>query len=513
MNKLKISTRLAVLLGILSLVIAVNGAIGIISNYKTNASLKTVYEDRTVCIGQISDIQNFLKLNEVAIISSLANKDPKAFTSSVEQINKNLQSIDGIWNAYMATYLTEDEAKLAKQFALDRESLNQNAVKPILKALQEGNAGEVRNLYENSFQPMNPKLNTDIANLMQLQLDVAKDEYSQAEARYDWVIALSGASLTLGLALSVILGGMLIRNIRTSLNIAIKAAQTISGGDLSQTIDTSSRDEIGDLLKSLNTMNTNLRTIATNVRSSADSIMNSTKELSLGNLELSKRTEDQAAFVEQTAATLEQLTATSHNNAQNSLQANELASKSYAAAKDVSALTVQVANAMSEISKSSNQVEAIILTTDEIAFQTNILALNAAVEAARAGEYGKGFGVVANEVGVLAKRSADSAKLIKTLIMESIAKSKNGSELVVKTAKSIDEIAALSKQVMQSVSEISNTSREQSDGIRQINDAITQVDISTQKNAALVEESANASQSTSDQAASLVQAVASLKVN
>jgi len=233
----------------------------------------------------------------------------------------------------------------------------------------------------------------------------------------------------------------------------------------------------------------------------------------LGNLELSKRTEDQAAFVEQTAATLEQLTATSHNNAQNSLQANELASKSYAAAKDVSALTIQVANAMSEISKSSNHVEAIILTTDEIAFQTNILALNAAVEAARAGEYGKGFGVVANEVGVLAKRSADSAKLIKTLIMESIAKSKNGSELVVKTAKSIDEIAALSKQVMQSVAEISNTSREQSNGIKQINDAITQVDISTQKNAALVEESANASQSTSDQAASLVQAVASLKVN
>ncbi len=507
MSQLKISTRLIILITILSAAILIVGIVGLVGIQKTNASLKTVYEDRTVCIGQIGDIQYLLKRNELAISQALIQRTPQAISAANDEIQKNQRSIEKTWTAYMATYLTPDEEQLAKNFALNRNELNTAGFEPALMALEQGNLVELRRLNEEKIQLISPNVGKDIAALLQLQLDVAKEEYESSEQRYLWILAGSIGSILLGLLAAAFFGLVLMRSIGASLNKAIAATQAVAAGNLTHSIDTSSRDEIGVLLIALKTMNDKLRSIVGNVREGADCILTSVKETAAGNLDLSQRTEEQATFIEETASTLEELTSAVAQNAQNAKKAKDLALSSSNAAEGGRKLATELVETMSEISKSSHQVEAIISTIDAIAFQTNILALNAAVESARAGEHGRGFAVVAAEVRVLAQRSAASAKEIKALILDSIERSDQGSDLVFRTGKAMDEIVFAADQVVNTVGGISDASREQSSGIHQINDAIMQIDHATQQNAALVEETAAVAKSTEGRAYEMTLAV------
>ena len=287
----------------------------------------------------------------------------------------------------------------------------------------------------------------------------------------------------------------------------------LAQGDLTRRMAADYEGVFSELQSDANGTMASLGTLIAQIREVSESINQAGHDIASGNAELSHRTEEQAAAIEQTAGSMLALTATVQQNATNAKQANQLASGAQATAQAGGELVKQVVATMGEIAGSSQRVQEIIGVIDGIAFQTNILALNAAVEAARAGQHGRGFAVVASEVRNLAQRSATAAKEIKGLITESAARIGSGANLVQKTGAQMDEIVAAVKRVTDIVAEITVASVEQSAGIAQVSNAMAKMDDMTKQNAALVEESAAATEQLREQAGSLVASVGTFRLN
>jgi len=354
--------------------------------------------------------------------------------------------------------------------------------------------------------------NAAIQEMTKIQRDLLHKAVVTARADYE-----KTRNITIGLVVGVVLLGMLFawfvtRSITRPLHEAVVVAETVAAGDLSSQIDVKSKDETGQLLSALKTMNANLVNLIGGVRTNADTISSASHQIATGNADLSQRTEEQASSLEETASSMEELTSTVKQNAENAKQANQLAAGASDVAVKGGQVVSQVVDTMASINESSKKIVDIISVIDGIAFQTNILALNAAVEAARAGEQGRGFAVVATEVRNLAQRSAAAAKEIKSLIGDSVSKVENGSKLVDEAGKTMEEIVSSVKRVTDIMSEITAASQEQSGGIEQVNTAITQMDQVTQQNAALVEEAAAAAESMQEQAQALAHAVSVFKL-
>ena len=282
------------------------------------------------------------------------------------------------------------------------------------------------------------------------------------------------------------------------------ALARIATGDLTSAIDNNYQGAFGRIRDSANNTLISLATLVGGIKEAAEAVSSAANEIAAGNADLSRRTEQQAASLEETAATMEQLTATVRQNAANAAQANQLAMGGREVAERGQVLVGEVVATMRSIQESSNRIADIIAVIDGIAFQTNILALNAAVEAARAGEQGRGFSVVAGEVRNLASRSAGAAREIKVLIEDSTTKVQSGSRQVEQAGRTMDDIVVAVKQVTDLMAEISAASNEQSQGIEQINQAVTRMDEGTQQNAALVEQATAAAESLRDQSGRLL---------
>ncbi|HEL3007526.1 TPA: HAMP domain-containing protein [Stenotrophomonas maltophilia] len=283
--------------------------------------------------------------------------------------------------------------------------------------------------------------------------------------------------------------------------------QAISRGDLTVRMQGDFHGVFARMRDDCNATVDQLKQIVGRIQSSASSINLAAGEIASGNTDLSRRTEQQAANLEETAASMEELTSTVKQNAEHARQANQLAIGAHGVASQGGEVVGQVVTTMSAIEASSKKIAEIISVIDGIAFQTNILALNAAVEAARAGEQGRGFAVVASEVRTLAQRSAGAAKEIKGLIEDSVGKVADGSALVRQAGTTMGEIVASVQRVTDIMADISAASQEQSSGIEQVNQAVVQMDETTQQNAALVEEASAAARSMEEQANLLAEAV------
>ena len=325
-------------------------------------------------------------------------------------------------------------------------------------------------------------------------------------------ITIFAVAIALSTAIMVPLTLVNMQSICRPLTEAQHLANAIQQGNLTTKVEIEGKDETANLLRALANMQASLRKLVTEVRNSTETISVASTEIANGSQDLSLRTEQTAGNLQQAASSMEQLTGAVKQSADSARQADQLAASAAEVAARGGSVVSQVVITMDEINASSKKIVDIIGVIDGIAFQTNILALNAAVEAARAGEQGRGFAVVAAEVRSLAGRSAEAAKEIKGLIGASVDKVESGSRLVANAGETMKEIVGSVQRVSDIIGEITAASSEQSDGIGQVNTSVSQLDQMTQQNAALVEESAAASESLKDQAARLAEVVATFRL-
>ena len=516
LNNLKLGVRLALgfglvlvlLLGVSILGITRMGdvqdrldAIANVNNQETRFAV-----DMRIAVNQIAiatrDVIIQTQDQPMQAASARIEKSKQAYDKAEEQLGKMFATL-------VDTTQTEKDlfAKIKELKAATRPAIG----KVVELGLSNKNEEATKFLNEQVDKPQRAWLDA-LGELAAFEEKLNSQAAEEAQTAYDQARTLMIVLCGLGIALGVLAAWVITNSITRPIALAVRIAETVSAGDLTSKIDAQSRDETGQLLNALKSMNESLVSVVSTVRTSSDSIATGSSEIATGNQDLSQRTEEQASNLQQTAASMEQLSSTVQTNAETARQATQLAASASAAATKGGAVVGEVVATMEAIAASSKKVTDIIGVIDGIAFQTNILALNAAVEAARAGEQGRGFAVVATEVRSLAGRSAQAAKEIKTLIGDSVERIEVGTRQVGDAGASMTDIVHQVKRVADLISDISAATTEQTMGISQVSDAVNQLDQVTQQNAALVEESAAAADSLNQQAARLVEAVSVFKL-
>ena len=512
MNNLKIGTRLGVGFSLILLLLTTMTIIGIMRLSSASAMTDQMIDVRIRDQRLIAEWGKIIEVNAARTTGAWMVADPADQKTLEGLMAESSGRATKIQDQIGATITDEELKPLFKQ-VLDTRKAYTDVRKAVFAAKAAGDLEKGKKLYEGDLTQTRTSYLAALKTFSDRQadlLDKAGDEiHDQYTSGRTLLVLLGVAAIVMG----IIAAWWITHTITKPINEAVKVAETVSSGDLTSDIQVHSTDETGQLMNALKIMNSNLVSIVGQVRNGTDLMATASTEIAAGNQDLSSRTEQQASSLEETASSMEELTSTVKFNAENAREANALAISAAEIASRGGAVVGEVVNTMGSINDSSRKIVDIISVIDGIAFQTNILALNAAVEAARAGEQGRGFAVVASEVRTLAQRSAAAAKDIKGLIDDSVQKVSLGSDLVDKAGQTMGEIVTSINRVTQIMTQISHASEEQSIGIAQVNDAITQMDQVTQQNAALVEQAAAAAESMQEQSAKLADVVSVFKLD
>jgi methyl-accepting chemotaxis protein-1 (serine sensor receptor) len=504
--QLTVRNRLRVVFGLLGLLLIGGAVIGLGSMQLQNDGMGKIYDEEIVptqIVSQLTahQLMSFILLGES---SQLVSK-PDQVKAKLAEYAKLQTAMDSL-KKQIASIPMSDAVKKHYDDWRSTDADYADAKSSMVDALNQGDTG-ANELLEMQVRPLMMQRQDALEKLVEAQRADAKQIYDGQTSRYHLIRAFSVVALVAGLLIALFMAVMLMRSIISTLSRAVSVAHAIAMGQLGHGISATSKDELGELLDALRTMDERLTGIVAEVRHGSGSVSSAAQQIARGNDDLSQRTQEQASSLEETASSMEEMTSTVKQNAENASHANQLASATRRQAEHGGEVASQASAAMREINDSSRKISDIVSLIDEIAFQTNLLALNAAVEAARAGEQGRGFAVVATEVRNLAQRSAGAAKEIKGLINDSAEKVRVGSSLVDQSGKALADIVDSVKKVTDIVAEIAAASQEQSAGIDQVNHAVLQMDEMTQQNAALVEEAAAAARAMQEQAGELARQV------
>ncbi|MES3021853.1 MAG: methyl-accepting chemotaxis protein [Pseudomonadota bacterium] len=514
MKNLKISAKLGLGFGLVLLLMSIMSVIGIVCLERVAQAASTMTQVPLRKERLISDLYSSISTSVMRTTAIAKSADPSLstyFEATGAATEAKETALGKTIEAFMASEL---EKKLFKEMR-ERGDAYRASGNTIALLRAEGKLFQAKTAFEGSYLPLSSNYLASVQKLVQVQRDNIDATAAGIGAVYTSsrlvLLALSALAILCGVLSTYLLTRSLIKQLGCEPSEAVAATERIAAGDLSGVLELKAGDT-SSLMFAIKRMRDSLTNIVQQVRVGTDAIATATSENAMGNAELSARTELQAATLEQTASAINELTLTVKQNAGNAELANRLSVKASEVAVRGGSVVGQVIGTMDSIRSSSAKVTDIIGVIDSIAFQTNILALNAAVEAARAGEQGRGFAVVAAEVRTLAQRAAGAAKEIKLLIGESVAQVDAGGSQVRAAGSTMDEIVTQVKQMTVLMSEIMVASHEQSDGIAQVNIAISHMDSATQQNAALVEEAAAAAESLQHQAGRLADLVSVFKL-
>ncbi|TYQ02653.1 UNVERIFIED_ORG: methyl-accepting chemotaxis protein [Zoogloea ramigera] len=514
-KQMKVGTKLGLGFGLVLVLLLSIAALGVYNMSTIHAKLDRVVNEnavKTELVGRMSESvhvvarvsRSVVLLDNDAAIANEMNKVAsarKAYDEARDQLAAMPATAAGVAiRDRIAGMQNASRALNNKVFELARAHDDVAATEVLMKQ-----AGPVTQQWQDAM--------AEYAALQRATNDADADAASTAYARARTVmLALSALAVAIGVVASVLIARNLLRQLGGEPDYAADIAGRIAAGDLTVAVDTR-HDDNHSMLHAMKMMRDALSAIVTEVRTGTQTIAAASTQIAAGNQDLSSRTEQQASALEETASSMEELTSAVRQNTDNARQANVLADAASTVARQGGSVVAQVVDTMGAINDSSRKIVDIIGVIDGIAFQTNILALNAAVEAARAGEQGRGFAVVATEVRNLAQRSASAAREIKELIGNSVEKVEIGSKLVEQAGQTMNDVVDSVQRVNDIMVEISSAGHEQSAGIEQINQAVTEMDTVTQQNAALVEEAAAAAEALQEQAANLERIVSVFRVD
>jgi methyl-accepting chemotaxis protein len=492
MTNLGIGTRLAIAFAAMLLITA-----GVaLSGYRGTGAILTVTEDmlendaKAAALADDARSQS-LELRRFEKDFLLAIGDPekqavahREWAKCEEDFKKDLDQLAKLADEAEKAKLAELRRDL-EQYAVGFNRVEQSVRAGAITTPQEGNAalGAVKDAARQMAEYMD-----QLAEVHQKEMQDQKGviEEAAASARNAMLLIVLA-----GIAIGVVVSIAITRSITGPVAVAVNAAERIARGDLSETVEARSTDEVGKLLGAMKAMTERLAQTIGEVRSGADALAGASQQVSATAQTLSQGTGEQAASVEETTSSLEEMSASITQNAENSRQTESMAKDGAQNAEESGRAVTETVGAMRSIAEKIGIIE-------EIAYQTNLLALNAAIEAARAGDHGKGFAVVATEVRKLAERAQKAAKEIGQLAGSSVQVAERTGKLIVDLVPAIRKTADL-------VQEVAAASSEQSAGVSQVSKAMTTVDQVTQRNASAAEELSSTAEEMSSQAESLQQ--------
>jgi methyl-accepting chemotaxis protein len=544
-NDWKIGYRLALLAGILSIFLVITGLLGLGSLRSVNNSLQSVYRDRVVPLTRLKKVSDMYAVN-IVDLSHKIRSEQFDWDDAMSALKAAQQLIGAEWNAYLETADAPQEQELVREAKSLMASADQTIVNLEKIIAEQQHVMLIDFIKNNLYQEIDP-ITEQVGKLIDVQLEMARQEFENGEATYRKTYYLSIGCMALALVMAGVLGFIIIRSVTQPVARTVEMIEALEKGNLDMRLSLDRKDEIGRLARAMDGFADNLKNevleafnslaagnftfkakgliaaplaranealckLVREIRATGEQIAGGSHQVADASQALSRGATQSASSLEEISAAMTELASQSRQNADNAKQANTLSGQAKNAADNGNQLMSDLMEAMFDINQSAASITKIIKVIDEIAFQTNLLALNAAVEAARAGQHGKGFAVVAEEVRNLAARSAKAAKETEALIEGSNQKTNHGTELAQNTANALQGIVEETGKVTDLLNEISAASDEQAVGFDQVTRGLDQIEQATQQATANAEESASVSEQLAGLSSSLRQMLSRFNV-